>query len=85
MNRFHVRTVAVLLLIAFASMGTLVLTDNFVPQAQADDGCAAAAAACVQAVKDAIEACKDGIDLDCFMAVANAINLCAHAWDECGG
>ena len=85
MNRFHVRTVAVLLIVAFASMGTLLLTDNFVPQAHADDGCAAAAAACAQAITDAIDACRDGIDIECILAIVNAIELCAHAWEECGG
>ena len=83
MNRFHVRTVAVLLLIAFASMGTLVLTDNFVPQAQADDGCIAAAVACLHAIADAIEACEDGIDAECIAAGLNAWILCLHALEEC--
>ena len=84
MKRVYVRTIAVLLLIAFASMGTLVLTDNFVPQAHADDGCEAAAA-CAAAIEDALVACQDGFDAECIAAIVNAVVLCAHAWEECFG
>ncbi len=85
MNRFQVKTLAVLVLIAFASMGAFVLTDNFVPKAHANDGCAAAAAACGDAVEHALETCANAIDLACLLAAINAWNLCVHAAEECFG
>ena len=83
MNRFQVKTLAVLVLIAFASMGAFVLTDNFVPQAHADDGCFAAAVACALAIIDVIEKCAGGVDADCVAAIFTAIEKCQHAADEC--
>ena len=86
MNRFHVRTTAVLLLIAFASVGAFVLTDSFVPQAQADDDCAAAAAACASAVEQALVACQDDLlALPCVMAIVNVIVKCGQAVIICLG
>ena len=85
MNRFHVKTIAVLVLIAFASMGAFILTDNFVPEAHADDECEAAAAACGDAVEHALETCAKAVDLACLLAAINAWNLCVHAAEVCFG
>ena len=89
MNRFHVRTVVVLLLIAFASMGTLVLTDNFVQEAEADHGCVPALVECIRAIADTVEACGDilneGITPECIAAGIIAYYTCKHAADDCLG
>ena len=80
MNRFHVRTLAVLVLIAFAAMGAFVLTDNFVPEAEADHGCLAAAIECVLAILDVMDKCPGP---DCLLAVLTMIEKCQHAVDDC--
>ena len=85
MNRFHVKTMAVLVLIAFASMGAFVFTDNFVPQAQADHGCIPAAVECLHAIADALEACQDGVTPECIAAALTAIDKCEHALNACWG
>ncbi|MDE0016393.1 MAG: hypothetical protein OXU51_09415 [Candidatus Poribacteria bacterium] len=89
MNRVYVRTIAVLLLVAFASMGTLVLTDNFVPKAHADHGCILALVECIRAFADAVEACADildeGITPECLAAGIIAWHTCKHAADDCFG
>ena len=83
MNRVYVRTIVVLLLIAFASMGTLVLTDNFVPQAHAGDDCFQEALECLIAIRQAINICADvGIFApECLAAAENAITECEEAWE----
>lgn len=87
MKRFHVKTLAVLVLIAFASMGTFVLTDNFVPKAHADHGCIPAVVECLLAVAAAIEACStaEGITPECVAAGIIALHTCLHAVDDCVG
>ncbi|MXZ00303.1 hypothetical protein F4Y93_06510 [Candidatus Poribacteria bacterium] len=85
MNRFHVKTLAVFVLIAFAAMGAFVLTDNFVPQAHADHGCIPAAIECLNAIADALEACADGVTPECIAAGITAYYACQHAWNDCFG
>ena len=75
MNRFHVKVIAVLVLIAFTSMGAFVLTDNVVQEAHADDDCAAA---CGDAFEHALETCAKAVDLACLLAAIKAWNLCAR-------
>lgn len=83
MKRFQIRTIAVVVLVAFASMGTLVLTDNFVPEAEANHGCIPATIECIIAILEAIEACKNGPNAECIAAAINAYNKCEHAWNDC--
>ncbi len=85
MNRFHVKTSAVLVLIAFAAMGAFVLTDNFVPKAEAHHGCIPAAVECIHAIADALEACANGVNPECIAAGFTAIEKCEHAWNACFG
>ena len=85
MNRVYVRTIAVLLIVAFAAMGTLVLTDNFVPQAHAAGDCFEEAVECAIAIADAIIICGGGNEEGCAAAIITVIRECAEAWAACFG
>ena len=86
MNRFHVRTVAVLLIVAFASAGAFVLTDSTVPEAHADHGCLAAGIECLLALIDVADKCFGGNPgPDCLPAIFTAIEKCEHAANDCFG
>lgn len=87
MNRVYVRTIAVLLLVAFASMGTLVLTDNFVPQAHADGDCFQEVLECAIAIVLAINICKEAgiFTPECVAAAENAIDECQDVLEACFG
>ena len=87
MNRIHVKTLTVLVLIGLASVGAFVLTDSFVPQAHADGDCFQEALECLIAIGQAINICADvGIFApECLAAAENAIDECQEAWEVCFG